>query len=116
MEVTLKAHTRRVKKKNDQDFSWYDPNTKKMCHGRGGQLTFEYNTYTKKRTPKIIDQDINVNENSWNDILSWVKQKNYDLTVQEIVPGVEVVLDCDDYDWYKAEKELRDLGIIYEVT
>lgn len=102
MELTLKSHKRRVKKKISKDHYWYDHVQKKLLHGRGGKIIFVYDNQKRKSVPRIVDDEAWTYEDSYDDICSWVNnnKNKFNFTVINVVPRkcINISLNYKDLD------------------
>jgi hypothetical protein len=110
MEVILRSHKRRVKKKVIRDHYWYDPDTQQRLHGRGGQMIFVYDRINKKSVPRIVDHEEWVYEDSFDDIVEWIDNNN--IQIVESVPRKHVVIDVEARLWNDLEQDLYRHKII----
>ena len=116
MEVTLLSNKAKTKKKVEQDFYWYDPDSQQTYHGRGGRMEFVYNPDLKKSYPKIIDDEKTVYSNNYDKIIAWVRhnQEEYDFEITEEVPGYRVVLEVDKHNLDNVTQDLYSNGILFD--
>lgn len=112
MEVTLLSTKRRVKKLIVQDHYWYDPETKARLYGRGGRMIFVYDHKRKKSVPRIVDLEGWVSEDSYDDILKWVKDNGLQITHQ--LPGHHIAIEINSVLWSDLEDDLICHKIAYD--
>ena len=88
MELTLKSHKRRVKKKINKDHYWYDSYSNKLLHGKGGKIIFVYDKQKGHSVPRIVDDESWIYEDSYDDICKWVQDNlnKLNFTVINVVP------------------------------
>jgi hypothetical protein len=115
MEVILRSTPKRVKKKIIRDHYWYDPETQKRIHGRGGRMIFVYDHTKKKQIPRIVDSEEWVHEPNYESILEWVKDNSsYVKSVTSKAFNHYVAIDVDANEFGNIEDELRLHGIMYD--
>lgn len=115
MEVILRSTPKRVKKKIVRDHYWYDPETKRRLHGRGGRMIFVYDHANKKQIPRIVDAEEWVHEPNYEAILDWVKKNSeYVRSVTNKALNHYVAIDVDANAFSDIEDELRSHGIMYD--
>jgi len=112
MEVILRSVNRRVKKPIIKDHYWYDPETKQRLHGRGGKMIFVYDPGKKKSIPRIVDSEEWVLENSYEDIITFLRKKG--ITIVNETPGHFVVINVNAQHWGDIEDDLYRHKIPYD--
>jgi len=95
-----------------RDHRWYDSESGKMLYGRGGRMEFVYNPQTKKSRPRIVDQEEWVTENSYDNILKWVKQQN--LKIVHEAPKLYMTINVTPLEWNALEEMLYHNDIAYD--
>lgn len=108
MEVTLVSTNRRVHKELERDFHWYDHIEKKMLHFRGGRMEFFYDSKKKRSIPRIVDSKEWVIENSYPDILQWIKQNQleFGFEIVNAVPERYINLNIEASMWDDMSRSL----------
>jgi len=112
MEVILRSVKRRVKKPVVRDHYWYDPETQRQLYGRGGEMIFVYDPSKKKSVPRIIDAEEWVLEDSYDDIIDWVRVNNVSITNR--APKHFVTVTVDAHRWSSLEDDLYRNRITYD--
>ena len=115
MEIILKSVPKRVKRKVVRDHYWYDPDSKRRLHGRGGRMIFFYDRANKKQVPRIVDSEEWVWESNYDDILEWVK--NNPMHVKSVTDKAQnhyVAIDVNAESFSTIEDELRIHNIQYD--
>lgn len=113
LEVTLYAFERKVRTKLERKFCWYDPELKKIIEKTGGKLFYRYNKKKKKCLPEVQEVEEYILQNSWNDIIKFAENNKFNIAVKNISKGRLLVFEIDNYDWIKAQKELKELKIYF---
>jgi hypothetical protein len=98
MRLILKATKRRIKKKVERDFQWYDTYSQQMLYGRGGEMRFHYNPELKHSIPYVVDAEEWVTENNFDDILKWVEQHDYEVLNMSPNYSIELEIDHESLD------------------
>ncbi len=114
MEVILKSTKHRTKKPVMRDHYWYDPETRKRLHGRGGRMIFVYDTTRKKSIPQIVDAEEWVYESNFDDIMEWVENSSYVESVSNVANGFSVSFETPASTISGLEDELRSKNIMYD--
>jgi hypothetical protein len=112
MELILRSNKRRVKKKVERDHYWYDSETKQRLHGKGGRMIFVYDRVNKKSVPRIVDSEEYVYEDSYDDILKWIKDNNLD--IKEKAPKRHVIVEVEPYHINDLTEDLYKHRIQFE--
>ncbi len=114
MEVILKSTKHRVKKPVMRDHYWYDPETRKRLHGRGGRMIFVYDTTRKKSIPQIVEAEEWVYESNFDDIMEWIEDSSYVDSVSHVAKGISVSFETSASTFSGLEDELRYNNIMYD--
>lgn len=104
MEVVLKSKNKRVLKPVDKMHYWYDTKTKKMWHGRGGEMYFVYDTKQKRSLPRLREIKHWTQRNDFDDIQKWVKECPF--PVVDKTPGISITIDVPKAFLSDVEDEL----------
>jgi len=113
MELTLNSRRKKIRRKVEQDFSWYDTKTKEMLRGRGGRMEFVYNPAEKRSIPVVVDHEETVDGNDYQDIKKWVEENSdkYDFTV-ESDNGRNITISVDARHFNDISDDLYRHGIV----
>ena len=95
-----------------RDHQWYDIDSGRMLRGRGGRMEFIYDPKQRRSIPRIVDHEELVTENSYDDILDWVKQQN--LTVLHEAPKLYLTIEVTPSEWALLEDTLYRKNIAYD--
>ena len=118
MEITLKSHKRRVKKKINKDHYWYDVHQKKLLHGKGGKMIFVYDSKSKRNIPRIVDDEAWTHEDSYEDICKWIdgNKNKFNIDIVNIVPGKYINIDISLSDMDAVLEDLYHHKIISDYS
>ena len=112
MEILLKATSRRVKKKVERDFQWYDTHSQQTLKGRGGEMRFRYNPNLKRSVPYIVDAEDWVTENNFDEISDWVKKSGF--PVLGSAKGHFIMIDIPVNEFDDVTRELYNKKILFD--
>lgn len=113
MEIILRARSRRVKQKVERDHQWYDPYTKTMLRGRGGEMRFRYDG--KRQVPYLVEKEDWVWKNDYDDIVDWVSKNKEKVEVLNLARGHFVLIDVDKSDVDDTTYDLNRHGIMFDL-
>ena len=93
----LRSQKSSVRQKQNNPFSWYNSDTKKMVHQTGGRMELRYDPSTKKLKPQVVDEFHSVRESNYPAIQNWIRSNNhvFDMSVIQERPGHWIVLDVN---------------------
>jgi len=116
MELILRSRKNRVRRKQSNPFSWYDPDTKQIVRQTGGRMELHYDPVLKKLKPRVIDEISYVYEDNFKYIKSWVGKRMMDFNISVIQerPGHWIVLDIDKNQLNDATEDLYRHGIVFD--
>lgn len=112
MEIILRARSRRIKHKVERDHYWYDPHTRNMLHGRGGEMRFLYER--GRQIPYIVEKENWIWQNDYHKIVDWVKENSDKVRVLDSANGHFILIDIDDNDLDNLTYSLNGLGIMFD--
>lgn len=114
MQVILRPSTKQKMVKVEKDHYWYDQETKKMLHGRGGELQFRYDPKLRKSVPHLVDVDAPIRSNNFADIENWVQNTQFDVSVLDVAPNHYILIDVASSSLTEVEADLYRNGIVYD--
>ena len=116
MQVILRPRAKQQLITVEKDHYWYDHKTKKMLHGRGGELRFKYDPELRRSVPYLVEVEAPIRGNNFGDIEKWVKNKapQFGASIVDMAPNHFVLIDVDDAVLTEVEEDLYRHGISYE--
>jgi hypothetical protein len=115
MRLFLKAHGRYVKQSVEREITWYDHRKREMVRFSAGDLEFRYDPTERRCVPVPVKREAPVWENSWNDIVAWLKTTSISAQIESADTGRSVTLRVNDSQYRRAMHELKDKSIMFEV-
>jgi len=112
MEIILKARQRRVKEKTERDHYWYDPVTKQMLTGHGGEMRFQY--VNGKNVPYLVDHEDWVWKSDYEHIMKWVKSNTQKVSLINFAQGHYVLVDVEPGNVDDVTSDLDRKGFLYD--
>lgn len=112
MEIILRARSKRTKQKVERDHEWYDPHSKTMLRGRGGEMRFRYEN--GKTIPYLVDHEDWVWKNDYEDILRWVQKNSGSVSITDLAPGHYVLINIHPSELDTISYDLRKHDIMFD--
>lgn len=112
MELTLKATTHRVLEEVERDFQWYNPYTKEMWRGKGGEMRFRYSPALKYSVPYLVDAKDWVMKKNYDTIEAWVKTKR--LPILNYSTDFFITVEIQEEQLEELASELYNKKILFD--
>ena len=108
----LKPSAKQKSIKVEKDHYWYDQETKRMLHGRGGELQFKYDPNLRRSVPYLVDVEAPIRSNNFDDIEKWVQNTQFDISVLDSAQDHYILIDVASSLLPEIEADLYRNGIV----